>query len=83
MNEFAPWMFLVKIESGKKPRVCRVSPYEVIGLFGSHISRSRRRPGVWPKRSGGIAAIGNTVDEAFRLIGSIDKNLARDLHEVA
>lgn len=82
MNQFAPWMFLVKIESGRKPRVCRVSPYEVIDGFTLH--RSRRKPRVWTaSRAHAIAAIGNTVDEAYELIWSIDKSLARELHEVA
>lgn len=82
MSEFAPWMFLVKIESGRKPRVCQVSPYEVIGPYTAH--RSRRRPRAWrPSRSGGVAAIGNTIEEAFRLIWSEDKSLMQELHEVA
>lgn len=71
MSEFAPWMFLVKIESGRKPRVCRVSPYEVAGYYMGN--RCRRRPRAWrPSRSGGVAAIGNTVDEAYALIGKLE-----------
>lgn len=67
MTEFAPWMFLVKIETGRKPRVCRISPYEV--RFGSDIWQRRRSPRAWrPSRTGGIAAIGNTVDQAYELI---------------
>lgn len=67
MSEFAPWMFLVKIESGRKPRVCRVSPYEVAGGLSLH--RSRRKPRVWSaSRANAVVAIGNTVDQAYELI---------------
>lgn len=70
MSEFPPWMFLVKIESGRKPRVCRVSPYEVIGSYTAH--RSRRRPHAWrATRARAVAAIGNTVDQAYELIAQL------------
>jgi hypothetical protein len=71
MSEFAPWMFLVKVESGRKPRVCQISPYEVIGPFTAH--RSRRRPRAWrASRANAVAAIGNTVDEAYSLIEKLE-----------
>lgn len=73
MNEFAPWMFLVKIQAGRKPRVCRIAPYEVLGWSGSHAGTARRRPRAWrATRAGAVAAIGNTVDEAYALIEKLE-----------
>lgn len=73
MSEFAPWMFLVKIENGKKPRVCRVAPYEVLGWEGSSAATSRRTARAWPApRANAVAAIGNTVDEAYALIEKLE-----------
>jgi hypothetical protein len=67
-------MFLVKIEKGRKPRVCRVHPHEVIrGSSGTkRLLLSRRVPRAWrPAVAGGEAAIGNTVDEAYELIAQL------------
>lgn len=73
MSEFAPWMFLVKIEAGRKPRVCRIAPYEVRHWSGSHPQTTRREPRAWRAvRAGAVAAIANTVGDAYAMIGKLE-----------
>lgn len=71
MSEFAPWMFLVRVQEGDKPRVYRVSPYEAIAATNrQRLPLIRRREArAWkPAVDGGEAAIGNTVSHAYDLI---------------
>lgn len=76
MSEFAPWMFLVKIEPGRKPRVCRISPYEVRHWNGSHPTTTRREPRAWRAWAAeAVVAIGNSVDEAYELIWKMNEIL--------
>jgi hypothetical protein len=67
MNE-CPWMFLVHIQRGTKPRVSRVDPMEPANLDDHRFVRlSRRRSRAWLTRKG-IAAVADSVEEAFKLV---------------
>lgn len=79
-------MFLVRIEYGKKPRVYRLDPREAT----SHHSDARgafyrrRSPRAWLIRPAfptscaaiGVAAVAETVDDGYRLIGALRSELS-------
>jgi len=81
-----PWMYLVRLQPGRKPQVFRLDPHDLRQAHdkGQESRLVRRRPCAWAMvarptqalRSQGVAAVGNSVDEAWRLAESLAQQRA-------
>lgn len=80
-----PWMFLVRMPSGRAPQVFRVQPHELASCSADkdRAEPVRRRPHAWclgsvstgVLRTAGFAAVGNSVAEAFALAEALRQSV--------